>query len=201
MLRHIYDSPYAQQVMGTTGSSGESLIFCLNVFIVADKYDVAGLRQKVVHDFRVLLQRAWTSEAFVVCMKKLYGPDAMHLADSSLQTAIADFFVDNMSKITHHKSLVTMIEEDKSFTGRILAGLLRTASGSTRYLGVCYKPDRSNRTAPDCTYVHEGEKSYLAAALNECCVHCGMAAGTAYSKSGGGTAKCQVRHTVKVVLM
>ncbi|KAH0361368.1 hypothetical protein KCU65_g8744, partial [Aureobasidium melanogenum] len=200
MMRYIYDLPYAQQATDTSGSSEESLIFCLNVFIVADKYDVIGLRQKVVPDFRVLLQRTWRSEEFLSCVKKLYGPDALRLADRSLQIAVADFFVDNMSKITHHQGLVAIIQGDKSFTGRILAGLLKPTSGSTRYLGVCCKPNRSNRTSADCTGIHEGDANYLAA-MNMHCNHCGTAAGTGYNKTGGGTAESQVRNAVKVVLM
>ncbi|KAG9652273.1 hypothetical protein KCU95_g5252, partial [Aureobasidium melanogenum] len=198
MIRHIYDLPCAKQVTDTTGSE-ENLVFCLNVRIVADKYDVVRLGQTVVPDFCVLLQRTWKSQGFVGCVNKLCGPDAIYLADSSLQTAIADSFVD-MSKITHHKSLVTTIQEDKSFTGRILASLLKPTSGSTRYLGVCHKPNRSNRTSADCTGVHEGDGSYLAA-MNLHCPHCGTAAGTVYNKTGGGMAESQFRNAVKVVLM
>ncbi|KAG9598890.1 hypothetical protein KCU77_g6244, partial [Aureobasidium melanogenum] len=54
MLRYIYDMPYAHQITGSS-TLEEDLIFCLNVFIVADKYDVAGLRRKVVPDFRLHL--------------------------------------------------------------------------------------------------------------------------------------------------
>ncbi|KAH0003523.1 hypothetical protein KCU78_g13861, partial [Aureobasidium melanogenum] len=199
MMRYIYDLPYAQQVTDTPGSSEESLIFCLNVYIVADKYDVIGLRQKIVPDFRVFLQRTWRSEEFIGCVKKLYGPDTINLADTSLQTAVADFFVDNISKINHHKSLVEMIEGDKSFTGRILAGLLKADSGSTRYLRVCHKPNRSNRTSPDCTGVREGDTNYLAA-MHSHCVHCGLDAGESYRMSGGNLAESKLLPSVKVVL-
>lgn len=58
MLRYIYDMPYAHQVTDHS-SFEEDLIFCLNVFIVADKYDVTGLRRKVVPDFRLHLERTW----------------------------------------------------------------------------------------------------------------------------------------------
>ncbi|KAG9676938.1 hypothetical protein KCU99_g2159, partial [Aureobasidium melanogenum] len=200
MLRYIYDMPYAHQVTDHS-SFEEDLVFCLNVFIVADKYDVTGLRRKVVPDFRLHLERTWRSETFVACMKKLYGPESIHMADPSLQTAVADFFVDNMSKIVHHQSLVTMIEQDNSFTGRILAGLLKPTSGSIRYLSVCHKPHRGMRAGPDCTSRLVGDSGYLAAAMNGHCVHCGTAAGAAYNKTGGGTADSQFRHTVKVVLM
>ncbi|KAG9821564.1 hypothetical protein KCU98_g10599, partial [Aureobasidium melanogenum] len=173
------------------------LVFCLNVFIVADKYDVAGLGQTVVPDFRVLLQRTWRSEEFIGCVKKLYGPDAIHLADPSLQTAVADYFVNNISKINHHKSLMEMIEGDKSFTGRILAGLLKPASGSTRYFRVCHKPNRSNRTSPDCTGIREGDTSYLVA-MNSRCVHCGSDAGESYRMSGGSLAESKLLPFVKM---
>lgn len=199
-MRFIYDKPYAQPFMATS-SFEEDLIFCTNVFIVADKYDVAALRRKVVPDFRNHLERTWRSEAFVDCVKKLYGPDAIHMADLSLQNAVADFFVNNMSKIAHHQSLVTMIEEDKSFTGRILAGLLKPTTGSIRYLSVCHKPNCSHRGGPDCTSRRVEDPGYLSAAMDGHCVHCGIASGAAYNKTGEGTADSQFRHTVKVVLM
>ncbi|KAH0270730.1 hypothetical protein KCU91_g7877, partial [Aureobasidium melanogenum] len=199
MLRYIYDMPYAHQITGSS-TLEEDLIFCLNVFIVADKYDVAGLRRKVVPDFRLHLQRTWSSEAFVVCVKNLYGPDAIYMADPSLQTAITDF-VDNMSRIAHHKSLVTMIEEDKSFSGRVLASLLKPTTGSIRYLSVCHKPGVSKRGGADCTSRLVEDSGYLSAAQAGRCVHCDAAAGTMYNTTGGGTAMSRVRHTVKVILM
>lgn len=83
-MRHIYDMPYAEQSTGTSSFEND-LIFCLNVFIVADKYDVTGLRQKVAPDFHTHLQRTWQTEAFVRCFKKLFGPDAIRLIARPLQ--------------------------------------------------------------------------------------------------------------------
>lgn len=82
MIRHIYDLSYNQEQPSTFQ---ERLIFCMNVFIVADKYDIASLRQKVVPDFSDYLQSAWQSDEFAECVKKLCGPNAIHLADPSLQ--------------------------------------------------------------------------------------------------------------------
>jgi hypothetical protein len=199
MIRHIYDLPYAQEVTESY-TSNEDLVFCLNVFIVADKYDIASLRQKVVRDFLKLLQNLWKTSEFVECVQKLCGPEAIHLADTSLQTAVASFFTNNMSKLSYHKSLVKMVEEDKSFTGRILAGLLGVSSGSTRYLGVCKKPNCSNGTKPDCSGRIEGDSDYFAA-LNLYCVHCGISNGTPYNKTGGGQAECTIAPKIKVAFM
>ncbi|KAI4765841.1 hypothetical protein E4T52_02818 [Aureobasidium sp. EXF-3400] len=199
MIRHVYDLPYAQAVTESY-TSHEDLVFCMNVFIVADKYDVASLRQQIVPDFLRLLQKTWKIAEFVECVQKLCGPDAIQLADPTLQAAVSEFFTNNLSKITYHSSLVKMVEEDKSFTGRVLAGLLIAASGSTKYLGVCYKPLCSNRTVPDCTAYTEEHPHYLAA-LNSHCVHCGLAAGTVYNKTGGGTAETRISPRIKVVLM
>lgn len=197
MIRHIYDLPYAHEY---PDSPSGDLIFCMNVFIVADKYDVPSLRQKVVPDFLDLLQITWKTPEFVECVQKLCGPDAIQLADSALFAVVSEFFANNVSKITYHKGLVKMVEEDKSFSGRILTGLLEPASGSTRYLGVCYKPLRSNRTPPDCTGLIETDPGYLAA-LNSHCVHCGLAGGTVYNKSGGGTAETRISPRIKVALI
>ncbi|KAI4723123.1 hypothetical protein E4T48_00673 [Aureobasidium sp. EXF-10727] len=201
MLRHIYDLPYiAQGITELTSDSGENLGFCLNFFIIADKYDVISLRQKVVPDFLVLLQGAWQTETFVESVKKLCGPDAIHLADPSLQTAVVDFLIGDVSKITHHSSLVKMIEQDKSFTGRVLAGLLKPASGSIRYLPVCHKPRHSVRSGPGCAGRGKGQSDYLAA-LGAHCVHCGTAPGTAYDTTVGGTARTKLVNTIKVVII
>jgi hypothetical protein len=199
MIRHIYDLPYTQEVTETF-TLKDDLVFRLNVFIIGDKYDIASLRRKVVPDFLWLLKMTWQTSEFVECMQKLCGPEAIRLADTSLQAVVADFTADNMSKITYHDSLVKMIKQDKSFTGRVLAGLLGPVSGSTCYLGVCQKPNCSNRTKPDCSGRVEGDPDYLAA-LNLHCVHCGTAKDTVYNKSGGGQALCTITPKIKVVFM
>ncbi|KAI4849144.1 hypothetical protein E4T44_03527 [Aureobasidium sp. EXF-8845] len=189
MIRHIYDLPYAGDDMRT---SKEHLVFCMNVFIVADKYDIASLREKVVPDFSDYAQLGWESKEFVECVEKLCGPDAILLADPTLQAAVATFFINNI--------LVKIIKGDKSFTGLVLAGMLESDSGSTRYLGVCYKPNKSNRAMPDCTHVNEKDSNYLAA-TSERCVHCGETGGEVYNKSGGGTAESTISPRFKVILM
>jgi hypothetical protein len=197
MIRRIYDIPYARK---NVEISDEDLVFCMNVFIIADKYDVPSLREKVVPGFMAEIQSAWYSKEFVECVQKLCGPDAIHLADSALQEAVAGFFINNMSKLTYHDSLVMMIKGDKSFTGRILAGMLEKTSGSTRYLGVCHKPNKSNRATPDCTQKHDVYPDYLKALHNHC-VHCGGTGGEVYNKSGGGTAESIISPKIKVILM
>jgi hypothetical protein len=121
MIRYIYDLNYAEEQPSTLQ---ERLIFCMNVFIVADKYDVASLRQRVAPAFSDYLQSAWQSDEFGECVEKLCGPDAINLADPALQVIVANFFTNNMSRLTYHKGVFEMIKKDKSFTGRVLAGLL-----------------------------------------------------------------------------
>ncbi|KAI4732100.1 hypothetical protein E4T49_00140 [Aureobasidium sp. EXF-10728] len=181
------------KVLELTSGSEENLVLCLNVFIVADKYDVISLRQKVIPNFR-------QTETFVESVKKLCGPDAIHLADPSLQTAVVDFLIADISKITHHSSLVKIIEEDKSFTGRVLAGLLKPTSGSIRYLPVCHKPNHSAKSGPGCAGRAKGQSGYLEA-LGVHCVHCGTARGTAYNMAGRGSAGTHLVNTIKVVLI
>ncbi|KAL2026510.1 hypothetical protein VTO58DRAFT_102490 [Aureobasidium pullulans] len=206
MIRHIYDLPYAV----TTNKDGqdgnvayapeECLKFQLNVFMVADKYHVSCLCKQVVPEFLSLLQVTWTTEVFAECVQKLCGPEAIVMADSSLQAAVATFFANNMSKITHHESLVKMIQQDQTFTGRVLAGILTSTLDSTRHLVVCYKPDGSVRRGPDCTGKRKGDPGYLAA-LNLRCVHCGNPSGQTYHKSGGQAAASRLANSVKVILM
>lgn len=100
----------------------------MNVFIVADKYDVPSLRKAVVPDFALHLQLEWRTEDFAECVQKLCGPQAVHMADPALQIAIADFFTSEPSRLMHHDSLEKMINEDTSLTGRVLVGLLKSAA-------------------------------------------------------------------------
>ena len=125
MIRHIYDLPYSE--CGPLPQCPDPLLFHMNVFIVADKYDIPSLREKIVPEFVLGLQLHWRTEYFVECVQKLCGPQAAHLADAALQVAIADFFTRDPSKLMVHDSLVEMINEDKSLTGRVLAGLLKSA--------------------------------------------------------------------------
>lgn len=130
MIRHMYNLPYDVHDLLSSGP----LLFFMNVFIVADKYDIPSLREKIVPEFVLRLQLYWQTEDFVECVQKLCGPQAIHLADSALQIAIADFFTRDLSKLMHHDSLVKMINEDTSLTGRVLAGLLKSASFKDRCL-------------------------------------------------------------------
>jgi hypothetical protein len=138
MIRHIYDLPYVQEdadfVEDEDSFEDEDpaedvgLAFCMNVFKVADKYDVVSLRQRVALDFHALLEDSWDTKEFVECVHKLCGPDAIRLVDSSLQIAIAVFFTNDISNLIHHDSLVEMFKEDKSFIGQFLTGLVESAS-------------------------------------------------------------------------
>lgn len=130
MIRHMYNLPYNECGILIL----DHLLFHMNVFIVADKYDIPSLREKIVPDFVLDLELLWQTEAFIECVQKLCGPQAVHLADPALQIAIADFFTRDPSKLMHHDSLVKMINEDTSLTGRVLAGLLKTASFKDRCL-------------------------------------------------------------------
>ncbi|KAI5200832.1 hypothetical protein E4T38_06359 [Aureobasidium subglaciale] len=201
MMCHIYDMPYADTFTNKSDIYIEgSLTFLLNVFIVADKYFVPCLREKVAPEFTTHLEIVWGSDEITVCVEKLCGPEAVQLANSSLQVAVAKLFNDEPSKIMYHSSVRNMIEQDKSFAGRVLTGLLARTVGVSTYPGVCHKPEGSLRGGRDCTNIRKGDPRHLAAFTSHC-VHCYLPAGQTYHKSGGQPAETTLLPDVKVILL
>lgn len=206
MIRYMYDFRYDEDFGEEMESDTHpfldtsSLNAHLDVFIVADKYDVPSLRHKVVPKFAGLMEISWNTEDFVASMQRLCGPDAVQLADNSLQAVAAEFFANNISKVRQHAALVRMIQEDKSFAGRVLAGLLNPSLSSARQFHTCYKPFRSNNTRPDCSGLTEGSPGFLQA-LDAICVHCGTSPGGEYRRTGGAVALVQLKQYKKAVIL
>lgn len=62
MIRHIYDYPYdLSYESGPPLSSITGLVFHINVFAAADKYDVHSLRKLVLDKFAGLMEKKMES--------------------------------------------------------------------------------------------------------------------------------------------
>jgi hypothetical protein len=150
MIRHMYDLPYDQMLMGDTAddsaaySTNEDLLFHIGVFTAADKYDVPSLRPLVVKKFESLMETNWEGEYFAASIQKLTGPSAGHLADNTLQAAAAAFCAKHLTRLVRKDTFVKMIHEEEPFVGRLLTGFLEGGEHSegpdTIQLKTCLQP-------------------------------------------------------------
>ncbi|KEQ61160.1 uncharacterized protein M437DRAFT_26213, partial [Aureobasidium melanogenum CBS 110374] len=130
MIRHIYDLPYDMMIEGNTVddsapySTNEDLLFHINVYAVADKYDVPSLRPIVVKKFEDLMEITWESDDFVARIQKLTGPSMGHIADPSVQAAAAAFCAKHLHKLAKQDNFVEMIQDEGPFVGRLLVRFL-----------------------------------------------------------------------------
>jgi hypothetical protein len=139
MIRHIYDLPYDQMlednivddhlpfytsVCTDSDSTNEDLLFHIGVFTAADKYDVASLRPLVVRKFEGLMETNWEGEGFATGIQRLIGSSAGHLADNTLQTAVATFCAKHLPHLIKNEHFVKVIHEEEPFTGRLLTSFV-----------------------------------------------------------------------------
>jgi hypothetical protein len=123
MIQHIYDSDQTIYL----SSPITDLMYHVNVFAAADKYDVPSLRVLVVNKFTVLMGKKWSSSQQEFCMviQHLCGPNAASYADPSLQKAAAAFCFKNILSLTKLDAFVTMLEACGPFAARLLATFLK----------------------------------------------------------------------------
>ncbi|THY98306.1 hypothetical protein D6C92_02931 [Aureobasidium pullulans] len=161
MIRHLYDLPYDQASVLFSGSASADLMFHINVFETADKYDVPSLRALVVGKFTGLMEQIWSAKREEVCkaIQRLCAPGAVSFADKSLQASAASFCSSHIMDLIQIDSFVTMLEEGEPFAGRLLTAVLRGNSGSVIRTNKCSKCE----SLPDST---------IQANLSQKCIGC-----------------------------
>ncbi|THX75707.1 hypothetical protein D6D04_07222 [Aureobasidium pullulans] len=161
MIRHLYDLPYDQASVLFSGSASADLMFHINVFEAADKYDVPSLRALVVGKFTGLMEQIWSAKREEVgkAIQRLCAPGAVSFADKSLQASAASFCSSHIMDLIQIDSFVTMLEEGEPFAGRLLTAVLRGNSGSVIRTSKCSKCE----SLPDST---------IQANLSQKCIGC-----------------------------
>lgn len=102
MLRHLYDLPYEYQydedVPAPTSQmlSEDPLNFYLEMFTLADKYDIPSLRDGAVEKFDCILRDAMGDKRFASTIQRLFS--CMY-ADRRLQDVTLQFMAENFSAI------------------------------------------------------------------------------------------------------
>jgi len=95
MVRHIYDFPYdcSYDAGPLLLTAVMDLMFHINVFAAADKYDVPSRRVLVVEKFAQLMTHKWSAsrQEFCAAVQRLCGPEAVMFADKSLQKFTSKF--------------------------------------------------------------------------------------------------------------
>ncbi|THZ27066.1 hypothetical protein D6C91_02389 [Aureobasidium pullulans] len=132
MVRHLYDLPYDQASVLFAKSTSADLMFHINVFEVADKYDVPSLRVLSVGKFAWLMESIWSIKKEEVCqaIQRLCAPNAVSFADRSLQASAATFCSAHILDLIKIDSFVKMLEEGEPFAGRLLTAVLKGKSES-----------------------------------------------------------------------
>lgn len=130
MFRHIYGSDYEEQdiIVGPCEHAG----FHLSVFILGDKYDIGSLRDQAAKCFDKFVDGESLSDEYcddtIYAIQKLLGPQALQLADDSLEDLALDFVRRN------HKELFL----DSTFRNLIAEGVMLQADFAIEVLNeVC----------------------------------------------------------------
>ncbi|CAD0092139.1 unnamed protein product [Aureobasidium vineae] len=128
MMRHVYGFPYDHLYESGPPFAAviTDLIFHINVFMAADKYDIPSLRLLVVDKFAELMDLKWfaNQHEFCTAMQRLCGPDAVAFADRSLQASAASFCSKHISDLIKLKSFASMLEDGEPFAGRLVTAVL-----------------------------------------------------------------------------
>lgn len=138
MIRHIYGLSYDNEEKQSKDSTvpysvNGDLLFHISVFIAADKYDVALLRPHVVKRFRDLMQTNWKGDQFISSIQMLCGQSAGHLADRSLQAAVASFCTAHLNELLEQDKFRAVIWKEEPFASRLLTNLVDRTSTFTLY--------------------------------------------------------------------
>jgi hypothetical protein len=130
MIRHIYDAGQTVYL----SSPITDLMFHVNVFAAADKYDVPSLRLLVINKFTQLLNQRWSTsqQEFCTIVQRLCGPGAAVFADTSLQETAATFCSEHIRGLVRSDPFVNMLEDCGPFATRILT----TAFNNKHVIGV-----------------------------------------------------------------
>lgn len=126
MLRHIYELPYDQIIDQDPDVKNENLIFHVNTFVAADKYDVPTLRTAVVETFKALMETSWESEEFAQAIKSVWRHGSP--ADHSLQLAAGEFCSGHVRELIQQEQFKEMIETEEPFLGNMLTKMLELPS-------------------------------------------------------------------------
>lgn len=137
MICHIYDLLYDQYLYPAPPIT--DLMFHVNVFATADKYDVPSLRALVVLKFTQLMNQKWSVSQVEFCtvIQRLCGPDAASFADRSLQASAASFCSEHITDLIKLDPFVSMLEEGEPFAGHLLTAVLRGKASCVMETFVC----------------------------------------------------------------
>ncbi|KAH0360350.1 hypothetical protein KCU65_g9457, partial [Aureobasidium melanogenum] len=167
VIRHIYGFPY--DYLYESGPPFTfvitDLMFHINVFTAADKYDVPSLRVLVVENFVQLMDLKWSADPkeFCTAVQRLCGPNATAFAaDRSLQASAASFCSKHITNLVKFDVFVSMLEEGEPFAGRLLTAVMRGKSESVMKTVRCYSCSRI-------------EDDAIRTRLGERCINCDAA--------------------------
>jgi hypothetical protein len=129
MIQHIYDPDKPLDL----SSPFSDMMFYVNVFAAADKYDVPLLRVLVVDRFTesMGLKLKISQQEFCTVIQRLCGPTAVSFADASLQKTAAAFCAKHIRELIKVEAFVSMLENGEPFAGRLLTTVLRGANDPT----------------------------------------------------------------------
>lgn len=124
MIQHIYDTPYDN----SDQASKETLLFQVNVFNTADKYDVPTLRTSVVTAVTTLLSSDYVcgqlssakAVELIKAIRFICPSSSPTMADESLSDVLTSFCAKNSQALVKHHKFGDVLKEDRPFAGDIL---------------------------------------------------------------------------------
>ncbi|GAB7356779.1 hypothetical protein MBLNU459_g7673t2 [Dothideomycetes sp. NU459] len=148
MIRHCYNLAYDEtiddtivdnkdNILGEGGgkSTIKDLIFHIDTFVLANKYDVPSLRILVIEKLEKRMLISWKNPEFADAVKAVWSLDNNSLVDPALRDLVLAFCSDRMPSLIKIPRFVDMIEKEEPFLGK----LLRLTFDSGRDGGVLHR--------------------------------------------------------------
>ncbi|KAH0384981.1 hypothetical protein KCU92_g3911, partial [Aureobasidium melanogenum] len=117
---------------------------CIDLYLLADKYDIPELRRNVdlsfyasaSNDLRDLVDKTVSETVFVDCIARICGPDSPQLADDTLAKTVMDLCQEFSTTLLQNRAFLQRYKKGELFNnetaaafGMVLAGRLLTSNG------------------------------------------------------------------------
>ncbi|KAI5250691.1 hypothetical protein E4T42_04828 [Aureobasidium subglaciale] len=142
MIRHIYDLRYDDQRSSKLpmGPHNGDIMFHIDAFEAADKYDVPSLRVIAVQTIASQMEARWRiwPENIFLTVERVCGPGAASFADDSLQSVVASFCSEHSLDVVKFGVFAKKLEKGDCSAQSLLIAILLNRSSSRVKTAPCW---------------------------------------------------------------
>lgn len=152
MLRFMYSFDYSN-IYGTS-----TMAFDAQVYQIADKYDIPGLKAHSKDKFGAAITTGWSMDDFPLAVTVVY--ESTPSADRGLRDLVVETSQENIDKLLEHDDFCALIRKTPDFTADLIPFLCGKLSRTThRY------------ECPSCHHKFRGEFAGMAYYCPSCSSH------------------------------